>query len=155
MSWIDYSKWILDFFWLLFLLGLLYHFWRERRALLVTKTWLKTKGQITQCEWTKEGNSLWPKLEYTYQVHDKELVGEYLFLDTAHNNPNSRYSRRIAYKAAVAYKEHKEIEVYYNPNRPEQSALDITMPVKLTHIIALISFFLVVHLSILVFRFFH
>lgn len=150
MSWPIFSKWILDFGWLFFLLMLLRHFWQDRRQLVLTKLWLKSKGHITKCEWTKVGHSIWPKIEYTYHVYDKELVGEYLFLDTAHNNPNSKYSRQIAYKAAVAFNEHAEIDVYYNPNHPEQSALDISIPTKLNIILSLIGIFIVLHLVLIV-----
>ena len=97
----------------------------------------------------KVGHSIWPKIEYTYQVHDQDLIGEYLFLDTSHNNPNSKYSRLVAYKAAVAFKENSEIDVYYNPNNPEQSALDVTIPIKLNIILCLISVLIVIHLGII------
>lgn len=147
-------KWILDLGWITFLLILLKYFWQDRKTLAQAKYWLKTKGHITSCEWTTVGHSIWPKIEYTYQVHDKELIGEYLFLDTSHNNPNSKYSRRMAYKAAISFKENTEIDVYYNPNHPEQSALDITMPIKLDIILALISIFLVLHCSIIAYRIF-
>jgi hypothetical protein len=154
MSWHHASKWILDLGWLFFLLILLSHFWHERRILLQTRSWLKAKGRITRCEWTKVGNSLWPKIEYSYQVYDKDLVGEYLFLDTAHNNPNSKYARSVAYKAAMAFKEDAEIDVYYNPNHPEQSALDITMPKKLNIILILICTFIILHVAVIASRFF-
>lgn len=139
MTWHTASQGILDFGWLFFLLMLLHHFWRDRQSLARAKDWLKTKGQITHCEWTQEGHSIWPKIEYVYEVHNQELIGRYLFLDTTHNSPNSKYARQVAYNIAIAYQEHKDIEVYYNPNQPEQSALDITMPTKLNVILILIA----------------
>jgi len=152
MTWSAAWHWVLDLGWLAVLLLLLKHFWRDRRALRDAQYWLKAKGHITSCELTQSGNRVWPKIEYTYQVYDKDLIGEYLFLDTAHNNPSSKYSRSVAYKAAVAFKEEKEIDIYYNPNRPEQSALDVTIPIKLNAIIALIGFFIVVHIGLMVWR---
>ena len=143
---------ILDFGWLFILLAIFYHFWEQKRTLLYAKGWLKTKGHITRCEWTKIGTSIWPKIEYTYQVHDKDIIGQYLFLDTTHNNPNSTYSRNIAYKAAVAFAENNEIEVYYNPNHPEQSALDTTVPIKLNIILLLVSVFIIVHSTVIIYR---
>lgn len=142
-------KWLLDLGWLVFLLLLWRHFWRDRKELLQTQSWLKTKGHVVRCEWVSEGKRLWPKIEYTYPVNEKDMVGEYLFLDTTHNNPNSAYSRQIAYQAAVAFKENKAIVVYYNPNQPEQSALDITLPAKLNLIIVLISLVIAFHLCLL------
>lgn len=153
MDLLNHSKWILDLSWLIFLLIVLHHFWQDRRSLLFTKTWLKTKGMITKCEWTQEGNSIWPKIEYTYHVQDHEIIGEYLFLDTAHNNPNSSYARSIAYKAAQAYEAQSEIDVFYNPNDPEQSALDIAIPKKLNVIVVLIALFLIIHLAVIFFRY--
>lgn len=144
---------MLDLVWLFFLLILFRHFWQDRQVLVRAKSWLITKGRITSCKWTEVGHSVWPKIEYSYQVYDKDLTGEYLFLDTAHNNPNSKYSRNIAYKAAVAFKEDKEIDVYYNPNNPEQSALDVTVPTKLNIILILIGAFIVLHLGLIVWRY--
>lgn len=142
-------KWMLDLGWLVFLFILLRHFWLDRKELVNAQSWLKVKGRITKCEWTKIGHSVWPKIEYTYQVNDKDIVGEYLFLDTAHNNPHSQYSRNVAYKAAVSFKENSQIDVYYNPNHPEQSALDVTMPIKLNIILILIGMFIVLHLALI------
>jgi hypothetical protein len=139
----------IDLAWLLFLLIIFLHFWRDRRILMQARSWLKVKGRITVCEWTKEGHTVWPKIEYTYQVEDNTLTGEYLFLDTAHNNPNSKYSRQIAYKAAMAYKENSEIDVFYNPQNPEQAALDLSVPIKLNIILILIGMLITLHLGLI------
>lgn len=148
-------RWVLDLGWLVILLILLHHFWRDRKVLAQAQFWLKTKGRIIDCEWTQVGHSVWPKIKYSYQVYDKDLEGEYLFLDTAHNSPNSKYARLIAYNAAVAFKEDKEIDIYYNPNNPEQSALDVTMPKKLNVILILIGTLIIVHLGLITWRFLH
>lgn len=150
---LNYGQWVLDIGWLFFLFILLVHFWRERKALSEAQSWLKVKGHITNCEFVEVDHSIWPKIEYSYQVYDKDLTGEYLFLDTSHNNPHSKYARLIAYKAAVAFKEHSEIDVYYNPNHPDQSALDVTMPLKLNIILLLVSTLILIHLGIIFFRF--
>lgn len=152
MIWHSSLRWFLDFGWLVVLLILLRHFWRDRNSLLNAKSWLKVKGRVTSCEWIEAGHSIWPKIEYSYQVYDQDLVGHYLFLDTSHNSPNSKYSRSIAYKAAVAFKENLEIEVYYNPNHPEQSALDVTMPTKLNIILILIGSLILLHIGTIIFR---
>lgn len=144
---------LLDFTWLSVLGILFYHFWQKRQNLIDAQDWLKAKGHITRYQLVQVGHSVWPKLEYVYHVHDKDLVGHYLFLDTAHNSPSSKYSRRIAYNAAIAFNDHSEIDVYYNPNRPEESALDVTMPTKLTTILVLIGLLIAVHVVIIAFRF--
>lgn len=152
MVWPIIWRWILDLGWLCFLLILFRYFWKKRGDLIEAKSWLKTKGHITQCEWTIVGHSIWPKIEYVYQVYDKDLIGEYLFLDTSLNTPNSKYSRDIAYKVALAYRDNSEIDVYYNPNHPEQSALDVAIPKKLTLILTLISVLILLHVCIIVWR---
>ncbi|MGL5742453.1 MAG: DUF3592 domain-containing protein [Legionella sp.] len=152
MIWLKVWRWMLDLGWLLFLLILFCHFWCDLRGLARARSWLKVKGRITACEWTTVGHSVWPKIQYLYRVNDREITGEYLFLDTAHNNPNSKYSRKVAYNAAVAFKDEAEVDVYYNPNNPEQSALDVTMPIKLNIILILIGMLFIVHLGLIVWR---
>ncbi|PJE18364.1 DUF3592 domain-containing protein [Legionella drozanskii] len=131
---------------------MLRHFWRDRTALAQARSWLITKGRITTFEWTRAGPRLWPRIQYTYQVFDQDFQGEYLFLDTAHNNPNSKYARRVAYKAAVAYEKDAEIDVFYNPNDPNQAALDITLPRKLNLIVALLIALVILHLVVVISR---
>ena len=154
MMLIDLSRYALNVIWLLFLLGLFNHFWQKRGRLLEAKAWLKAKGHITSCHWTQQGHSVWPEITYTYYVYNKRLIGHYLFLDTLHNNPNSSYARHVAYQVAIAFKEHLAIDIYYNPNHPEQSALDVTIPKKLNLIIGLISGALAFHVITIIFSFF-
>lgn len=138
MAWQQILRWVLDLGWLFFLLVVLRHFWQTRQALVKTRSWLIAKGHVTDCKWTQAGESLWPEITYTYQVYEKDLIGHCLCIDTSHNTPHSHYARQVAYKAAIAYKEEIPIDVYYNPNDPNQSALDISMPIKLTVILMLI-----------------
>jgi len=143
---------VADMAWLIFLLVMLRHFWLERWVLQEAHYWLLTTGQVTRLEWTQEGHQLWPKIEYTYQVNDRDFLGEYFFLDTAHNNPNSKYARKVAYRAAVAYQKGEAISVYYNPENPQQSALDVHIPYKLNVIIGLLIVLIVSHLGIIAYR---
>lgn len=143
---------LLDLGWLLFLLFLLRYFWLDRRVILQSRLWVKTTGQITALEWSHYGHSVWPKIEYVYRVDEQEFNGEHLFLNTAHNDPNSAQARKIAFQAASAYKSGDMIDVYYNPDKPEQAALDITMPRKLTIILALIAALIMLHITILLVR---
>lgn len=152
MNWLSAWRWLLDLGWLTVLVLLFRHFWQERKSLLKAHSWLKVKGHITHCEWTTIGHSAWPKIEYAYQINEQDLVGEHLFLDTAHNNPNSKYARQVAYKVAMAFKENEEIDIFYNPNHPEQSALDVTMPKKLDIILLLIGTLFCLHLGFMVLR---
>jgi hypothetical protein len=146
MSW----QGILDLLWLIFLLLMLWYFWRDRQFLAQTQSWLITKGRITLFEWTREGPRLWPKIQYSYQVFEHDYFGEYLFLDTSLNNPNSKYARQVAYRAAIAYEEDVEIDVYYNPNDPSQAVLDTTIPHKLNFIISLLLVLIILHLTVIV-----
>lgn len=142
----------MDIVWVLFLLFLLRHFWQERQALKLASYWLITKGRITQYIWTKEGVHVWPKIEYTYELFDQEFKGEYFFLDTSRNSPNSKYARKVAYRAAMAFENDEEINVYYNPDNPLQSALDVRIPTKLNVIIGLLVFLLFLHVAIVAHR---
>lgn len=152
MNWLISGQGFMDIVWLLFLLFLLRHFWQERQALMIASHWLITRGRITQFVWTQDGHHLWPKIEYSYQLFDQEFKGEYLFLDTSRNNPNSKYARKVAYRAAMAFENDEEIDIYYNPDNPLQSALDVRIPTKLNVIIGLLLFLLVLHLVIVAHR---
>nr|WP_256478898.1 DUF3592 domain-containing protein [Legionella sp. 27cVA30] len=143
---------MVDIGWLLFLLLLFAYFWRARREIVQTRSWWVTKGQVTRCEWMAQGHRLWPKIEYIYKVNDREFIGEHLFFDTLHNNPNTRYARKVAYEVAHAYKSNESIDVFYNPEKPEQSAINITIPWKLNFILLLIGAFTLAHVTYLVLK---
>ena len=149
----NFGRAFLDLAWLSILLVIFRHFWRNRQVLVDAQGWLKAKGHITSYQLVQEGHTFWPKIEYEYVVYEKNLIGSYLFLDTAHNNPNSKYARKIAYKAAIAYQEHAEIDIYYNPNRPEESALDVAMPTKLNGILLVVGILIVVQFVLIVVHF--
>lgn len=150
INWLTSWRGIGDITWLSFLLVLLWHFAREWCVLQQTKHWLIAKGRITQLIWTHERHHLWPKIEYTYQVYERDFVGEYFFLDTTHNNPYSAYARKVAYRAAIAFEKDEDIDVFYNPNNPLQAALDVTIPAKLTVIICLLLGLIAIHLMMIV-----
>lgn len=155
MNWSTVGMAFLDIVWLTFLFFIFRYFWQKRKDLIEARAWLKTKGHIMSCEWTTVGHSVWPKIEYAYEVHDQNLIGEYLFLDTMHNSPSSKYSRDIAYKVSMAFKNNAEVDVYYNPNNPEQSALDVAMPRKLSFILFFVSALLLLHIVLIVLRYWY
>ena len=140
---------LLDFGWLVFLLLVFRHFWRARQVTLQTRCWVRTRGQITRCEWRISGHSMWPEIEYIYQVGERDYTGEYLFLDVTHNDPNSKYARLLAYKVANAFKNNEDIDVYYNPDDPDQAVLDTTVPRKINVILCFIAALIVMHLIIM------
>jgi hypothetical protein len=127
-----------DLIWLLFLLMLLGYFLYVRKRINRTKNWIKTSGHITACEWSTQGHQVWPKIQYTFEVDGNEMIGEHLFIDTAHNNPASKYARKLAYKVAQAHKHNESIDVYYELGNPKNAVLDIKMPWKLNFIISLL-----------------
>ncbi|WED42730.1 DUF3592 domain-containing protein [Legionella cardiaca] len=145
-------RWLLDLLWLIFLLALLRYFWRERLRLKKTESWYLTKGRITQFSWTQEAQRLWPKIEYQYQAFDQDYQGERLFQDSSHINLNSKHARAVAYRAAIAYEKDEDIDVYFNPENPQEAVLDIAMPPKLTIILGLLSALILIHLVIVGFR---
>ena len=145
-------KTLVDLGWLLFLFLVFRYFWRARKVTLQTKHWVKTRGRITQCEWTVHGHTMWPRVEYIYQIDDHDVTGQYLFLDTVHNDPNSKYARNIAYKVANAYKNNEDIDIYYNPDKPDEAVLDTTVPRKLNLILVFTVTLVIIHLVLLALR---
>lgn len=149
MSWSD----VLDLVWLLFWLLILAYFWHTRRVIGRTQRWHRTSGRIIACEWSKHGHQIWPKIQYKYEVDSQEYIGEHLFLDTSHSTPNSGHARRVAYKVADAYKKDKNIDVYYDPEQPENAVLDVKIPTKLNVIILLVISFIIFHLVMMTIEF--
>lgn len=145
-------KILVDVIWLLFLLVIFVYFWRARQLTQQTKYWVKTRGRITRIEWAVEGRSVWPKIEYIFQIDDHDVTGEYLFLDMVHNDPYSKYARNIAYKVAYAYKNNEDIDVYYNPDKPEEAVLDTTIPRKLNLILGFVILLIFLHLVMMALR---
>lgn len=147
MSWHNAWKWSLDSGWFLFLLIILIHFWRKKRNFVLAKSWVIVKGHVTSCKWAEVGHSLWPKIEYSFHVGDVEIIGDDLFVDSSANNPGSKHARDIAYQTAVAFKENREIDVYYNPDNTRQSALDVSVPFRLNFILTVIWLLIAVHVA--------
>ncbi len=144
---------ILDLGWLLFLTLLFAYFWRARKLTEQTKLWFKTQGRITYCELVPYEECLWPKIEYVYQVDNQEFTSQILFLDIAHNNLHGAHPRALAYRLVSAFKEDETIDVYYNPDNPEQAVLDTTIPWKLNMILGVIAALLLLHVAIVTSRF--
>lgn len=145
---------IIDIIWLLFLFLLLVYFMFLRSKAKKASHWHTTEAYITACEWSTEGYNLWPKIQFKYYVDGMEYMSEHLFLDTSHNTPTSRYARRVAYKVAKAHINNEPIKVYYHPDEPEISAIDVKVPSKINFIIFLLSGLILLHLIVLFFRFF-
>lgn len=144
-----------DGIWFVFLLGMLTYFLRQKNKLLKLKKWPKVKGRIINLQWEEENNRIWPQLVYQYQVEEKIYQGELLFEETLPRDTNSRLARAIAHRAVLAYQNHQEIDVFYNPNNPEDSVLDITVPLKLSIIIWLLWFLIGLHVVVVWTRWFH
>lgn len=142
-----------DFGLLILLLGIFAYFWRDLYKVKGAKNWIKTRGRISNYTLEKQGNSLWPKMEYTYLVADKQYTGYDFFLTSAHKEIYSLYARNLAYQMAKAYHANEEIDVYYNPKNPEEAVLDTTISHKLTFILAIIGAFIFIHLFLIISRF--
>lgn len=140
----------IEIVWLVILLALILYFLLKLKFLLNAKKWLITSGKITRMEWTTYKNTLWPEIEYTYTVYEKDFIGEYFFIDTVFNSPSSRYARLLAYKTALAYQQDQLIDIFYNPEDPRQSALDVLIPSKLKVIILFLGLFILFQSVIIV-----
>lgn len=145
---------LLDVVWLMFLLFLFAYFWNIHREFRQTQYWPKAQGYITYCKWTVEGHRLWPKIEYLYHIGERDFLSENVFLDSSHHDPNSKHARKIAFKIAKAYQEDAPIDVYYNPQKPEQAVLDNHVPGKLNLILILITTFMILHIGLVIWRLF-
>ena len=143
---------LIDLFWLLFLLVVLLHFWKKRQLLVAARSWQNTRGRIHQLEWTEENGSLWLEVTYTYQLFDQEYLGDCIFLDEASNRTNNAYTRNIAYQIVMAFKNQEEIDVYYDPDNPMESALDVHIPRSLHWIIGMLLVFLALHLLLIIYH---
>ncbi len=146
---------LLDLGWLIFLLFLLFYFWKTRKFIQRTTQWMKTKGKITRCEWTPKAHRLWPKIEYVFTVSEQEYTGESMFVDTSHRTYNNLYARKVAYQVAQAFKDNQDVEVFYNPDDPFEAVLDVTVPGKLNFILFLLGILICAHLVIVGLRIFH
>jgi hypothetical protein len=142
----------LDLGWFIFLMLLLLYFLRVRWRIQQAASWEKTKGQITRCEWITQAHRLWPKVEYLYKVGEREFMGEEMFYDTSHRTLNNPYARKVAYEVAQAFKNNEDVEVFYNPEEPDEAVLDITIPGKLNLILVLIGLLITFHLTIVAIR---
>lgn len=124
-----------DGIWLIFLSVLLGYFVRKK-FFLNTGSWLVTQGRIIR--FSIEKDRLFPEIEYTYVLFDQVFFGSDFFRNPLLVSVNSASARALAYKAAKAFKEDKDIDVYYNPDNPTESALDASVPAKLNGIVVLL-----------------
>jgi hypothetical protein len=123
------------------------YFWRARQVALQPKFWMNIKGQVTRCEWTQNSHNKWPIIEYRYTIDGRDFKGSSLFLDTTHNVPQSAYVRHLVYRTAIACEKKEEINVYYNPEHPEQAVLDTAIPKKLDWILGVIALLIAGHVA--------
>ena len=142
---------ILDVLWLLICVVFLVFFIHQWRLSRHIAKWPSTTGHIIKLTWHQDKERLWPEIEYMYSLNGYEYIGHDLFKDTRLNTINSKRARELAYKVAVAHKNHQEIDVYYNPDYPEDSALEVGIPKKIYVIMILLSGFLLFHLYRLAF----
>ncbi len=143
---------LLDLGWLIFLLIVFKYFLHHRKETLKAKDWIKAKGRITHCEWSSHGHSLWPKIEYIYQVGDIDYTGQSFFLDTAHVSRHSKHARQMAFETVMSFKKNEDVVVYYDPNQPKHAVLDTYMPQKINVTIGIVSVLIVLHLTLVIFR---
>lgn len=136
--------------WLIFLLAVFRYFWRQRQISSKACDWLITRGRITQLVWTKDGATIWPKIEYTYQIYDRDFTSDRFFFDTSHNSPYSKSCRNIAYRMAIAFENNEDIDVFYDPDNPLQAVLDVSIPSKLNVIINFLLLLIIAHVLMMV-----
>lgn len=146
---------MLDFGWLIFLLFVFRQCWISRQYTHQTQRWHKTMGHITKCEWKICQHVLWPTIEYVYQVGDKDFTNDHICRDTLHQSPTSAHMRRLAYQIANAFQHNQNLDVYYDPNHPEQSVLDTTIPRKLQMIVFVLGILIGVQVTLMTLKLLH
>jgi hypothetical protein len=90
-------------------------YYKGKRSL----NWLVTKGEIIQSDWEYVLNGDAPdlefKLKYKFKINEIEYIGTRLFLMT-YDFDNRNYKKRYPLK--------KQVDVYYNPNNPNDCVLE-------------------------------
>lgn len=98
---------------------------KEAKALReAAKNWASTTGKVTTSRVEVSGGeytSVSPFIVYQYNVYDRDYSNSQIKAGDVHI---SSYSSRAAYDMADKYPVGSEVTVYYNPEDPQQSALE-------------------------------
>jgi hypothetical protein len=99
-----------------------YYLVRGFRLGRASVSWEKVKGVVTNSEIRKRdldgGISYYPKIIYQYRIDDRDYEGS----DWSHSAINGREEE--AEEILSRYEVGDEVDVYYNPLKPEQAVLE-------------------------------
>jgi len=134
LTFLSYAQWFtlgLSSFLLLIFLG---HAFKIRRSF----SWLPAEGTVmaSRIEQTKdrEGTKMYyPRIEYCYQVDGVRRTGTNRFF-----SQSSISIRDLVTDPGQKYPEGSSVEVIYNPQRPDESALLSERPTGFWHYFALL-----------------
>ncbi|MCH1929913.1 DUF3592 domain-containing protein [Shewanella sp. A25] len=83
-----------------------------------SKKWKKSSSIVTTSSFDRTGNSYSPKLIYKYAFNGREFMNDtFTYLGT------SSISKSNAIKIAQLYPEGSSMEIWVNPEKPEQSVV--------------------------------
>lgn len=92
--------------------------WRVLARSNKIKSWPVTKGTIEQASPSSEANDLLPHIEFSYQAKGNTYQCVFRFPEGTH--PLPEFNQAYLDKYPVG----KEVEVYYDPEKPETATLE-------------------------------
>ncbi len=92
--------------------------WRIMRQAQQKKQWPTSQGTITECEPTSRHDDLLPHIRFSYQVANKDYHQTFQFPDDT--NPLPEFAQAYVKKYPVG----KTVQVYYNPEQPQEATLE-------------------------------
>jgi len=98
---------------------------KEARALRITaKNWTSTTGKVITSRVEVSGGehtSVYPRIVFEYHVYGKKYTGSQIKAGDIHW---ASYTSRASYDMVDKYPIGSEVTVYYDPENPQQAALE-------------------------------
>lgn len=103
--------------------GLLFVGIRSMRAASASRAWSSAQGTITSSQLMTGGqrNSRWykPQITYTYTANGQTYTGEKVFFGDARSSSMAKEQKMVD-----RYKQGAQVEVFYNPQQPQEAVLE-------------------------------
>jgi len=89
-----------------------------------SKSWSSTPGEVLESNIEEDSDGWAPRVRYSFEVMGRRYTNDRLYF---HIPPRTLYERG-AEAHLVPYPVGKQIDVYYNPQNPQDAVLDRRMP---------------------------